>query len=189
MTGAATAAVAASVAMYGLPSELTLPDVALTDDEFGALFDRCEGDRLIGLLAAAVRDGALPVSDTARDMLEEEWQRWLAHDLRIERLLLDALHELAAAGIPARVLKGVALAHTAYSDPAVRVFGDADVLVPGPHFTRAATVLAERLDAQRYLPELRPGFDDRFGKEVMLRVPLRSGPLELDLHRVFVDGA
>ena len=187
MTIAAEAAPA--VAMYGLPSDLALPDAPLSDEEFGELFDRCEDDRLVGLLAAAVRDGALQVSDTARDTLEEEWQRWLAHDLRIERLLLDTLHELAGAGIPARVLKGVALAHTAYTDPALRVFGDADVLVPGPHFTRAAALLAARLDARRYLPELRPGFDDRFGKEVMLRVALDSGPLELDLHRVFVDGA
>ena len=68
----------------------------------------------------------------------------------------------------------------------MRVFGDVDLLVPGRHFTRAATVLADALPGVRAMPELRPGFDDRFGKEVMLRV---RGALEVDLHRTFVDGA
>jgi Uncharacterised nucleotidyltransferase len=177
---------AAAVAVYGLPSALELPAREISDDEFGALFDACEHDRLLGLLAHAVRDGALRVSDDARALLEEELQRWLAHDLRVEQLLLDALHELAAASIPARVLKGVALAHTTYRDPAARVFGDADVLVPSAQFTRAAEILIASLSATRAMPELRPGFDDRFGKEILLRL---RGSLELDLHRVFVDGA
>jgi hypothetical protein len=34
-------------------------------------------------------------------------------------------------------------------------------------------------------PELRPGFDDRFGREAMVRV----GAIEVDLHRTFVNGA
>ena len=45
-------------------------------------------------------------------------------------MLLRALEVLAAAGIPSRVLKGVALAHTAYPQPELRVFGDVDLLVP-----------------------------------------------------------
>jgi hypothetical protein len=87
--------------------------------------------------------------------------------------------------IPSRVLKGVALARTAYDDPNERVFGDVDLLVPGTHLTRAARVLADALDGRRAQPELRRGFDDRFGKEAMLEV----GGLELDLHRTFVEGA
>ena len=87
------------------------------------------------------------------------------------------------AGIESRVLKGVALAHTAYDDPADRVFADVDLLVPGDELTRAATVLTAALGAERPVPEIRPGFDDRFGKEAMLKVD----GLELDLHRTFVE--
>ena len=46
-------------------------------------------------------------------------------------------------------------------------------------------MLADALDGRRAQPELRRGFDDRFGKEAMLRVR----GLELDLHRTFVEGA
>jgi Uncharacterised nucleotidyltransferase len=89
------------------------------------------------------------------------------------------------AGVEYRVFKGVALANTVYVDPALRVFADVDVLVPTPDFGRAARVLEFALGARRALPELRPGFDARFGKEAMLRT---VNGLELDLHRTFVDG-
>jgi hypothetical protein len=113
-------------------------------------------------------------------------QSWLAHALRIEHLLLDVFDRLAAAGIDARVLKGVALAHIAYPEPSWRVFGDVDVLVPSDAFTRSAQILSEALGLRRAVPELRAGFDNRFGKEVLLKS--RNG-LELDVHRTFVEGA
>jgi hypothetical protein len=72
-----------------------------------------------------------------------------------------------------------------YDDPSERVFGDVDLLVPGDRLTRSSEVLAAALDGTRVQPELRLGFDDRFGKEVMLDI----GELELDLHRTFVEGA
>jgi hypothetical protein len=132
-----------------------------------------------------VRDGAFPVTDGQHEALEHQWRGWLTHALRVERLLLEAVAALDRAGIPSRVLKGVALAHTAYDDPSQRVFGDVDVLVPGRDLTRAAAILVDALGGERLQPELRPSFDDRFGKEAMLRV----GPLELDMHRTFVEGA
>jgi hypothetical protein len=73
-----------------------------------------------------------------------------------------------------------------YADPALRVFGDVDVLVPSADFSRVARVLESELGARRVLPELRPGFDARFGREAMLR---SATGLELDIHRTFVDGA
>ena len=48
------------------------------------------------------------------------------------------------------------------------------------------SVLTRDLGAERVQPELRPGFDARFGKEMLLSC---GEHLELDLHRVFVDGA
>jgi hypothetical protein len=60
-----------------------------------------------------------------------------------------------------------------------------DVLVPASQLRAAAQVLADRFDAPGAPPELRRGFDDRFGKEAMIRV----GAIELDVHRTFVEGA
>jgi hypothetical protein len=142
-------------------------------------------ERTLGLLGAAVRDGVVAVTDDERAALEDDWRRWLGHALQLEQLVLRALTVLDEAGIDARVLKGVALAHTVYGDPARRVFAAADVLVPSRDFSRAAALLASTLGGERHIPELSPGFDDRFGKEAMVRV----AGLELDLHRTFVEGA
>jgi hypothetical protein len=102
----------------------------------------------------------------------------------VEQTLVRALDVLRSAGIDALVLKGVALANTVYADPSLRVFGDVDLLVRPTDFASAAALLVATLGASRELPELRPGFDDRFGREILLRV----GPVELDLHRTLVDG-
>jgi hypothetical protein len=175
---------APAIAAYGLPTRDRFEGV-IGDDTFSALLAECEHHRLLGLFATAVRDGAVALDDAQAGRFELSYRAWLTHALRVERLVLDATRVLDRAGIPSRVLKGVALAHTAYDDPSERVFGDVDLLVPGDQLTRASETLADALDGTRPQPELRPGFDDRFGKEVMLRV----SSLELDLHRTFVEGA
>jgi hypothetical protein len=176
---------ASAIAAHGLPSRHTIDDAEMTDAEFGALIRECEQHRLLGLLAKAIRDEAVSLAPEHEATFEETYRAWLTHALRVERLLLRATAALDGAGIPSRVLKGVALAHTAYDDPSERVFGDVDLLVPGAQLTRSSEVLAIALGGRRPQPELRPGFDDRFGKEVMLEI----GALELDLHRTFVEGA
>jgi hypothetical protein len=176
---------ASAIAAYGIPSRHALPENPLDTPEFMSMLATCEHHRLLGLLAAAACDGALPVDASQHDALEELFQAWLAHCVRLERLLLDAVTALREAGIPVRVLKGVALAHTAYQDPSYRVFGDVDLLVPSEMFTHTVAVLHRELRTERGVPELRPGFDQRFGKEALLR----GRDLELDLHRTFVEGA
>ena len=176
----------AAVAAYGLgEAAAALPTVPLDDDGFAAHVRDAEGHRLLGLLGAAIGEGEFPVTASQAASFEERLRGWLGHTLRVERMLLQAVDALDAAGLDHRVLKGVALAHTVYPDPAWRVFGDVDLLVPPDALTRAAEVVAGALGATRAQPELRPGFENRFGKEVLLRV----GSLELDLHRTFVEGA
>jgi hypothetical protein len=175
-----------AVAAYGLPGAPRLPGEPLADDRFAALLLSCEPHRLLGFMGAAARCGDLQLRDGQRDRLEEFLQSWLANALRVEALLLGAVEVLDAAGIEHRVLKGVALAHTVYPDPAWRVFGDVDVLVPAAAFTCAAETLGRELGTRRDAPELRPGFDTRFAKEALLRT---ADGLELDLHRTFVEGA
>jgi hypothetical protein len=175
-----------AVAAWGLPTSLRLPDRPLDDEAFATLLRECEQHRLVGLLGAAARAGAVPLADSQRGLVEQCWQRWLAHALRIERLTLEATACLERAGLEARVLKGVALAHQAYPDPSWRVVGDADLLVRGEQLGVAVDALIVGLGLERDTPELRPGFDARFGKEVLLR---SAGNLELDLHRTLVEGA
>ena len=179
--------VAARVAAYGLPGtpaiSLSIPSVTTSSRTCSG---QCEHHRLLGLLGVAVRDEAVPVTAGQHDRSRSTSQAWLAHALRVERLLLEATVALDAAGLEHRVLKGVALAHLAYPDPAWRVFGDLDLLVPGALLTEAVGCWSAALGLSRVEAELRPGFDDRFGKEALLQAP--GGP-ELDLHRTFAQGA
>jgi hypothetical protein len=176
----------AACAAYALPTSKWLPRGPLARDVFTGLVAQAEHHRVLGFLGAAVRDGALVVDPDQRADLEEKLERWLAHALRVEALLLSTIAELERAGIDHRVFKGVALANTVYEDPSLRVFADVDVLVPSSDFAVAASLLAAALGTHRSVPELRPGFDTRFGREAMLR---SDTGLELDLHRTFVDGA
>ena len=176
----------AACAAYGLRASHDLPRGPLPAEKFSTLLAQAEHHRLLGFLGAAVRDGALVVDTNGRTALEERLEGWLAHALRVEALLLAVADALDDAGVQYRVFKGVALANTVYADPALRVFADVDVLVRSADFGRAATVLELALGARRALPELRPGFDARFGREALLR---SDNGLELDVHRTFVDGA
>lgn len=175
---------AAAVAAWGLPTAHRLPDVPLPDDRFDALTTVCTQQRTLGLLGAAVA-GGLPTTPGQRSRLDARWQEWLGHAVRAERVALVARDALGRAGIPTRVLKGVALAHTAYPDPAWRVYGDVDVLVPHDRLHAAATVLVDAMEGVRAEPEVRPGFDDRFAREAMVR----ATGVEVDLHRTLVNGA
>jgi hypothetical protein len=179
-----TSRLAEAVAAFGIPREVGLPTKALGDLEFDTLLGECEHHRIVGFFASAVRANAFPVTDEQHTRIESVWQGWLAHAVKVERLLLDATEVLEENEIPSIVLKGAALAHTDYPDTSARVFGDVDLLVEPRNFTRATTVLARDMGAERPLPQLRPGFDDRFGKEILL---LLRG-LEFDVHRTFVEG-
>jgi hypothetical protein len=175
----------AAVTAFGLPSAHRLPSRPLDDDTFAELLAQCERHRVLGLLGVAVRDGAFPVTDAQREKVERDWEAWLAHAVRVERVLLEILAVLEPEPVTVLALKGLALAHTTYPDPNARVFGDVDVLVAPGGLHRAAHVLETQLGGTRAEPEVRPGFDDRFGREAMVRVH----NIEIDLHRTFVNGA
>jgi hypothetical protein len=156
----------------------------LDDDDFLKLLLLCESHRLLGSLADAVETGRLPVTASQRSLLEEKLLVWLSHSIEVERLLLRVGECCARAGIPMRVLKGVALAHLVYPDPAQRVFADLDLLVPGDRFEEVAALARDELGGIQSVAELRPGFDREFGKDATVKV----GRVELDLHRTFVTG-
>ncbi|HEY3725351.1 MAG TPA: nucleotidyltransferase family protein, partial [Acidimicrobiia bacterium] len=88
------------------------------------------------------------------------------------------------AGIMYRVLKGPAVAHLDYPDPAHRAFGDVDVLVASSAYDDAMAVLRAS-GARRRFSEVRPGFDRRWGKGACVVAPDGT---QIDVHRTFVAG-
>lgn len=176
----------AAVAAYDLPGSVhTLPTAPLDQERWQRLLRAATNERLVGLLAAAVTDGALPVTDAQLEELAAYHQDAMVLTLRVERLAQHAVTVLAAAGVPTRVLKGLALAHLSYREPEQRPTGDVDLLVPSEHIDRAVATLAET-GATRVWPELRPGFDRRFTKAVTMIAA--DGANVLDVHRTFVMG-
>lgn len=173
---------AAALAAYGLRTHHVLPGSPLEGEAFTELVDVCTREGVLGFLATAVRDGAVALDAPQRARLELEWQRWLLLDLRLEQVLLEAVDRLARASIPNRALEGAALAHTAYADPAMRLFDDVDVLVPAARFADAVGVLVEGFGAVDAARE--PG--DGFGDRVVLRV---RDALELGVQRTLSSGS
>lgn len=149
------------------------------------LLARVSEQRLTGLAIAAHHAGDLQLSSDSVDELFARHEGQLATDLRLERVLVETAAMFDRAGIAYRALKGPLLAHTDYEDPALRSFGDVDVLVRADDF--GAAILTLELSAfERGFMEPRHGFDARFSKGACL---LRADGIEVDLHRTLAPGA
>ena len=70
--------------------------------------------------------------------------RLVAHQLRQRVVLRAGMEALHAADLPVIVLKGAALAHLVYPDPALRPMGDVDLWVPLERLGQAAASLIAR---------------------------------------------
>jgi hypothetical protein len=181
---AAVDAVVGAAVVHGFGGAPPWPGGPVAPEAFERVVQIALNQRLLGVLAQAVTEGAFDVLPEQRERLAGHHTRWLAHSLGLERLLLEVVERFASAGIEVRVLKGAALAHLVYADPSWRVGADIDLLVPSDRFDDAVALAVQNLGGEQALPELRPGFDSEFGKESLVRV----GPYELDLHRTFVTG-
>jgi hypothetical protein len=138
-----------------------------------------------GLLAAAAGGGAVgPATDAQLEVVRQAARARARTDLMLERVLRQAAGVLDAAGVTHRALKGSVWAHTSYPDPSWRGSGDVDLLVAEDDWYRAVEAM-EAAGARRSLPEIRAGFDRRFGKEATL---VTEAGWEVDLHRTFVVG-
>jgi glycosyltransferase involved in cell wall biosynthesis len=177
------------IATFGLPAG-SLHEVPvdwstpLADGLWRELLAEVDRRRLAGLLLGAVEAGALHVTQTQYRELGEVHLRWSTAALDLEVALLEAVDVLRAAGLEVIVLKGAAHAHVLYRDPSWRLFGDNDLLLRGADVARAVRLL-RAIGYVRTVPELRHGFDARFGKGVTLH---RPGGRELDLHRTLLFG-
>ena len=162
-----------------------LPATALDTTRRATLLFAAESHRVLGLLAAAVRDGSLALPDESMAQLEPMERGWLGHDLRLERMLLRARRRFA------RAASRVGCSRVSPWRTRCTASRRCACSATSTSSCRAGTcstpsrVLEDEFATTRVQPELRPGFDERFGKEVMLR----ADGLELDLHRIFVEGA
>jgi len=173
------------VAAQGLPGARPLDATEpLAESEFGALLRAAGGERIAGHLVAAIDSGTVPATDGQRARAQDRHEAAMAVDLHLERVLVAMSGRLGRDGIEHRALKGPVLARTAYPDPALRSFGDVDLLVEGARFDDAVAVAATTSGDVRY-GEPRPGFRSRFGKGVCVVQP---DGWEVDLHRVFTSG-
>lgn len=181
-----TRARAAAIARTGLAGiELrSVVDEPLIDEAWRPLVERCLHHRIVGLLAAAVESGELPVTAIQREEVLTHHRERLSTCLLIEQQLLATERLLEQVGVEIRVLKGPAVAHLDYPDPAMRSFNDVDILVPPQHVDRAVSELIGAGYTRRFA-EVRPGFDARFSKGVEL---FNGTDPEIDLHRTFVMG-
>jgi hypothetical protein len=148
------------------------------------LLQRVHMQRLAGLLASAIDDGELAVTPDQAEEAHQLHATFMQICLELEADLLEVADIFDRSAVRHRVLKGPAVAHLDYPDPALRVFGDIDILVPSAQFDTAAAALAEAGYSRKFT-EVRPGFDHRFGKGASFRGP--NGH-EIDLHRTFVMG-
>ncbi len=177
------AEVALRVARTGL-SEANEPIRVPADAWLGAL-DVISHQRLTGLAVESARRGLLELSGSQEEELLARHREAMVHALALERRLLALHAAFRDEDIDLVVLKGPAVAHTYYTDPSLRPFGDLDLLVRTRDWARAYALLAEAGFRRRF-PEPRPAFVERFGHTA---VHADAEGVELDLHRTLIGGA
>ncbi|MEJ7846372.1 MAG: nucleotidyltransferase family protein [Acidimicrobiales bacterium] len=173
------------MAAHGLPGATRpWPEAPLEGGRWAGVLSTAIHQRITGLLAQAIADDAFPVTPEQADEADRAHRASMVTAVRLERRLVRTAERLDAAGIDFRVLKGSAVAHLDFPDPALRSFGDNDLLVRPEQFDAAVAVLVAA-GHHRKFPEPRPGFDRRFSKGSCLVGP---DGYEVDLHRTLAMG-
>jgi hypothetical protein len=174
----------AKIAATGLHDASNTRPMQVTPKMWPSLRMAVVGHRLTGLALAAVEQGRLQLTLRDQEELEALQRDAMTLAVLLERRLIEVDSALEAAGIEFVVLKGPAVAHTCYPDPALRPFSDLDLLVHRDDWSKTCDLLAT-LGYWRELPEPRPGFDSRFGKAVTFG----SEEGSIDLHSTLASGA
>ncbi|MCC6224785.1 MAG: nucleotidyltransferase family protein [Microthrixaceae bacterium] len=150
-----------------------------------ALWHRCAAERLSGLLIATLSDADCGPDDF------EGWSSALEHLatsrvgllVDLERHAAQLVAHLDAAGVPAAIVKGVAIARSAYPHHWWRDFGDIDLLVPAVQFRQAVQTLGD-LGIQPIVAPPSKRAMQYIGKGLTLRHPIG---FEIDLHHTLLS--
>ncbi|MGH9291701.1 MAG: nucleotidyltransferase family protein [Acidimicrobiales bacterium] len=178
------------VAGYGLQGAAVQPSepflaAPLPPERWRLFLDEAGYERVLGLVAGAVSNGMLAVTEEQAGELHEHHVAQLCGDLLREGELVGVVALLSESGLDYRVLKGAGVAHLDYPDPAMRSFCDVDLLVRSDEWDEAMAALQAH-GWRRQFGEPRPGFDRRFVKAMLLTRD--GGASELDLHRTLALG-
>ncbi|MDQ3932105.1 MAG: nucleotidyltransferase family protein [Actinomycetota bacterium] len=133
---------------------------------------------LEGHLLDVIVRGELLATAEQREQAQQAHTEATALALLLERELMRSVDLLATTGIDYRVLKGLALAHLVYANPALRSVTHLDLLIPTADLDAAGAVLTAN-GAERTRPQCRSGLDRRLCRAVTFKLP---GGAQLDLH-------
>ena len=176
---------ARAVAAHGLVgTTLGFPDAPIDPLAWRHLIGLTKHQRITGLLLSAIVDGALPATAEQREEAEVAHKASMMTALALDATLVGTARWLDDAGVGYRVIKGTGVAHLDYPDPAMRSFGDIDLLVRSSQYDDAVEALVAAGHRRRF-PEPRPAFDRRFGKGTCL---VSAQGVEIDLHRTLAMG-
>lgn len=167
-----------------IPGDEPIVAEPLNDAAWARVLRWVELERVVGVTMRAVADRRFALTEAQHEELILSEQAAVRTVLVLERLLLVAVEALKRAGIDPRVLKGPALAYTAYENPSLRHFGDIDLLVRSQDIERTVEALTSA-GIRRSRPELNAGFDRRFAKGVTM---YDENALSIDLHRTIASG-
>jgi hypothetical protein len=115
---------------------------ALDADAWETLRALAEAERVAPLLHDALGGLGLAPATVVDSLRQSRRATWL-RNLLLLRELARALQRLAAAGVPAIVLKGVALVEAVYGDASLRPMGDVDLLVRRGDLAEASNALRQ----------------------------------------------
>lgn len=161
-------------------------DVERTPIETGSvhredLLAQARRDRVVPILGKAIDDELIEVDDKQREAVANAWNAVMRRCLKLDERLLWLRDELARRGVDLRVLKGPASAHLDHRSPALRQYGDLDVLVRGDDLRAVfETLTAHGMVRSFATPSIE--FDRRFIKSASFR-----GDVEIDVHRTIAD--
>lgn len=178
-----SSAIVSDLAAIDLAGTSVSGPIVVADSDAAVVINALESERLLGVGVRALEDGTLEMGTDSAETLIARHDIVMAQSLSAELVGLAVCDAFERRRIDHRFLKGSAIAHTVARDPRERSFRDVDVLVQSADFDAAVSEL-ELLGAVRLQPQLRPGFDSRFGKAVTFRL----GDVEVDLHRLLAPG-
>jgi hypothetical protein len=105
------------------------------------VLDLARTHRLVPLIAAALRRGHTCVPREVADAIWDEARRMTVGGLMIEHTLRQLIATLSASAVEVLVLKGPVLAYGLYPRPALRPYGDIDLLCRPQDYGRLAQIL------------------------------------------------
>jgi hypothetical protein len=172
------------IAAHGLPGPPPAwPGAPPSDGEWESLHRSLGAEKLTGFAVWALEDGLVLTEPQATELVEAHAQG-LVGCLHLDQFLLEVTDLLGRVDIVPWVLKGPSLARRIYPDPAVRLYGDVDLLISSADWDRALAAL-RRAGFHQVYGEPRPGWARQFAKGTVLHT---DPGWELDLHRTFVRG-